>query len=263
MKHLLSKILISIIVLGGILLFGADVFAQSAEPLVVQFEKTPLFSEVNFLPGDTISRWIKVYNYTGQTLGISVAAIKVDDPDGLGSVLPFQIKQGANILYDGTLASFFAAGEVYLSDLDNGSQAQYDFYVTFDANSGDEYAGKILGFDFNIISSGGETTLMTMTTFEGGGGGVGGDGGENPTTLLIENSDGIGGNENFEQTGEVLGSAIIRTVLPETGGLMGRISRKIGLSTKGLFDYEINILFGGIFVLVMIGLVVVRKFILR
>ena len=65
------------------------------------------------------------------------------------------------------------------------------------------------------------------------------------------------------QTEEILGSAIIRTVLPETGGLMGRIARKIGLSTKGLFDYEINILFGGIFVLIMVGLVVIRKIVLK
>jgi len=258
MNRLLNKILISVVVLCGILLFGADVFAQPADPLVVQFEKSPLFSETSFLPGDTVMRWIKVSNYSGQTQKISVQAINVNDPDGLGSVLPFQIRQGANILYNGTLAGFFADGEVYLSNLANGDMIQYDFYVTFDSASGDEYAGKILGFDFQIGFQGPGLAITNETNGGGGGGG-------SLTSILTgdttTNENGTGGGETPE--GQVLGEATFRTSLPETGGIMNWLFNDKGPTHADSGVMETNILIAGIFILVMIGLVMVRRFVLK
>jgi hypothetical protein len=272
MKHLLNKILISIIVLGGILLFGTNVFAgvpvDPPDPLIVQFEKSPLFSETNILPGDTVNRWIKVWNNSGEVQKIVVSPINVNNPDGLGDVLYLQIKEGVNALYNGTLAGFFSAGTVYLSDLANGGQTQYDFYVTFDSASGEEYAGKILGFDFQIGFQGGSLGLMAIPA------GVGGDGGGDDSggsSGLLTGNGSTGGNYGGEQgigveesgDGQVLGEATFRTYLPNTGGIMSWLLKDEGSIYSNSQKMQTNILIAGIFVLVMIGLVVIRKIVSR
>jgi hypothetical protein len=367
MKSLLNKILISIIVLGGILpagrqglLSAPDVFAQSLPNLVVQFQPNPLFNQVNFFPGDTVTGSATVTNNTVDTQKIGTQAVNVNNPDHagyrLGDVMNLQITQGVNTLYSGTLSQFFSAGEIYLSDLaGNGANATYYYSITFDPNSGDNYQGLGLGFDISVGFFGAESISTEVPVNGGGGGGgytsdnliisneriiaIGPDSvtiawdtnlisssrviysiipapsfninnppnynysystiddinkvlnhsvvitgltpGTNyvfrcvshasPDTLSPEYSFatlGVGATtENIQQelnpTGEVLGEATFRTALPETGGLMGRITRKMGLSSKGLFDYEINILFGGIFILLMIGLVIIRKVVLK
>jgi len=230
-NYRLKNLILGTAIIAGLFLFAPHVFAQPANPFVVQFENTPLFSEANFLPGDTVSRWVKVSNNIGETLKISVSAINVNNPDNLADVLYLQIKQGANTLYSGTLAGFISAGNVYLSDLTNGSQTQYDFEVTFDINSGDEYAGKVLGFDFRIRLEG--TNGEELKT----------DGGSDRGGLMTLFTN----NSVDEQQSEVLGAATFRSELPDTGGPLT----------------ETGTLFAGIFVLVMIGLVLVRKFVLK
>jgi len=353
------KIIFAIAVISGILLFGTNVFATPVDPLVVVFQPNPLFNQVNFLPGDTVTGSATVANNSGQAQKIGTQAVNVNNPDHsgyrLGDVMHLQITQGTNTLYNGTLSQFFSAGEIYLSDLvGSGANTTYYYSITLDSNSGDNYQGLGLGFDISVGFFGAES-VSTEVPVGGGGGG----GGYTSDNLIISNEritvigpdsvtiawdtnlisssrviysvspapvfdinnppnynytystiDDInkvlshsvtitgltpGTNYVFRcvshaspdtlspefsfitlaagetpiekqitfQTEEVLGSAIIRTVLPETGGLMGRITRKIGLSTKGLFDYEINILLGGVFVLVMIGLVIIRKVVSR
>ncbi len=118
--------------------------------LSVQFEQTPLFNESNIMPGDTINRWVKATNNRGYDMPIATKAVNISDPDNLGSKLSLNIKQGINTLYTGTLAEFLAAGEVYLSNLANGAQTQYDFEVNFDPLTDNPYQTKRVGFDIQI-----------------------------------------------------------------------------------------------------------------
>lgn len=162
-------LIISIVVLAMALSFVLPANAV-VDPLVVQFEKTPLFNEVNFLPGESISRWVKVTNNSGETQRIAVEAINESDPDNLGNALTLEIKEGGSRLYDGTLSQFFNAGEVYLSDLaGSGSQTQYDFIVTFYSGGNNAFQEKTLGFDILIGFQGTEGGLAP-----GGGSGGGG-----------------------------------------------------------------------------------------
>jgi len=355
MNKLFKGAIFVAVMISGVFLFCANVFAQT-EPLVVEFEKSPsLFNEANFLPGETITRWIKVTNNTSQIQRIGTKAINVNDPNHLGNVMYLEIKEGGTTRYLGKLSDFFNSDEIYLSDILSRATNTYYYSVTFDINAGDEYQGLGLGFDFKIGFLG---ESISPEIPQGVGGGGGGGGGASSGGLVISNEAivSVGSNTvtitwntnlnattrviysplssnsvfdpsnwpNYgydfsttedtnkvlhhsvtisglmpsttyvfrcvshaspdtlspeysfttlgfgeapmeseqqlgEKTGQVLGEAIIRTSLPETGGLMGRIVRRIGLSSRGLFDYEINILFGGIFILLTVGVLVIRK----
>ncbi len=165
MNKALKIILISSIAIFGVgFLLIPSSFAQ-AKDLNVQFEQTPLFDEANFLPGYNITRWVKVTNNSSTSQKIAAETIKERDPDNLASQMNIIIKEGATTLYNDTLASFFAAGEVFLSNLaGNSAQTQYDFIVTFDSATDNPYQGKSLGFDL----------LVGFQGTEGGGGGGGG-----------------------------------------------------------------------------------------
>lgn len=163
----------------------ATVFAQN---LNVQFEQTPLFSSANFLPGDTITRFVKVTNNSGETKKIGTKSISVVDPDNLGSALNLVIRKNGDVLYNNLLSEFFAAGEVYLADQENGVLTQYDYTVGFVAESGNPYQGKALVFDIVVgflTTEGGSTG--GGSTSGGGGGSYGGGGGGTTQNLVIFN----------------------------------------------------------------------------
>ncbi len=200
----------------GILFLSRPVFVVAQPPpdppdLWVNFEQDPLFSEANFLPNDTITRWVQVGNFSGQTQRIAIEAINVSDPNNFGDVLNLQIKEEGNVLFNSTLSQFFANGETYLSDLADGQTTQYDFLVTFLPEAGNDYQGVSLGFDLIVGfqgTEGGEST--------GGGGGAGGGASlpsgltirsETVTAIVDETSVTITWLTSYESTSQVIYSA--------------------------------------------------------
>jgi len=158
---LITITLVSLVaVLAMVPFFTAQAYFSGTETspnsLIVEFEKTPLFDEVNFLPGQGVSRLVKVTNNSGQPQRIATEAINVSDPNRLGDVLNLEIKEGGITRYNDTFSKFFTAGEIYLSDLGSGEQIQYDFIVTFYSGAGNPFQGKSLGFDILIGFQGGE-----------------------------------------------------------------------------------------------------------
>lgn len=151
-------------VLGGLILIN---FAQAQEkPIEVEFEKTPLFSEANFLPGDSVTRWVKVTNNSEKVKKIGTEAINVSDPDEFGRVLILKIEENSQILYEASLSEFFSAGEVFLSEVDPGESTTYYFTVSFEKDASDEFQEKSLGFDL-LVGVLGEEGISDS----GGGGG--------------------------------------------------------------------------------------------
>jgi len=184
-----------ILLISGISFFfsAGSVLAQS-DDLVVEYwtgtewrqwlsgeESFPIFKKTNFLPGETVSRQVRVTNNSGQDQRIAAEAINVSDPDRLGDTLILEIrKEDDSRLYNSTLSQFFNAGEVYLSDLaGNGGQTQYNFVVSFYSGTNNDFQGKTLGFDI----------LIGFQGTEGGSapGGGGGGGGFLPPGLTITN----------------------------------------------------------------------------
>jgi hypothetical protein len=350
MNKFKTILIFSIAVLGAGFLFALPVYAQPIDPLVVQFQTTPLFNEASFLPGDTVTRSAIVTNNSGQTQRIGTQAINVSDPDHLGNVLNLEIKEGLTTLYTGTLSAFFAAGEIYLSELANGATTTYYYSITFDLNAGDNYQGKGLGFDIAVGFLG--ESISQQVSSEGGGGGGGGTSTagliifdeaitvaadtatitwktnlnstsrviyspspapvfditnppnynytysttedvtkvmnhtvvinglapattyffrcvshNSPDTLSPEYSfatlnPGETPTENEqqlgEQMGEVAGAAIIRTALPETGGIIDKIAKAAGLSSTKSNEFKINLLIAGGLIFIWIVLFLIR-----
>ena len=161
----LSKIiLISFIAILGASALGVSCAqANGNDDLVVEFEQTPLFGEANFLPGDSVVRWAKVTNNSGENENILVETIEYigfSNPnnvpaDDLSRALSIVIReQGGNDLYGGTtgaktLYNLFEEGETLLTpDLaGNGGQIIYDFEISFSIEKADEWQAKTTQFD--------------------------------------------------------------------------------------------------------------------
>ena len=110
---------------------ASSVFAAD---FTVLFEQSPLFSEANFLPGGTVTRYVDVTNNTSETETIGVKAKKYTScsVDCLADQLKLVITDGTSNLYgEVSLTDFFAAGEKKLSDLGAGSTIRYYFTVSF------------------------------------------------------------------------------------------------------------------------------------
>jgi cysteine-rich repeat protein len=297
MKRLLNKILISIIVLGGILLFGADIFAQPADPLVVEFQATPLFDEDDIKPCDITQKWIKVTNYSGENLDILIKATDFISPipaDDLSRVMVINIKEGTNDLYGPkTLAEFYLENGVSLGNISNGTMLQYDIVISISCDEGNEWQAKRTGFNLEINGSGDNAPDGGVGGDGGGlktGGGVSGGHlvtcGDNIRELDEQCDDGntINGDgcssicrteeiagalteqqggalgQGLGEDGEVLGES---TTLPNTGGIMSWLLKDEGSIYSNSQKMQTNILIAGIFILVMIGLVVIRKIVSR
>lgn len=140
-----------------------------AQDLVkVEFERTPLFSEANIVPGESITRWTKVKNESSENEIIAVRASYFNDVDNLGDVMSIAVKEGGNSYYFDTLAGFFNTGEVILSEVLPGEEKQYDFTVSFLSDSDNSYQGKAISFDLEIGSQ--ATESIGQEKPSGGGG---------------------------------------------------------------------------------------------
>src|SRR3989338_9031881 len=172
MKKIFITILISIFALG-IFSFASPVLAAGeTEVLFENGNDVPLFNEANFLPGQTVTRWVKFQNNTADTLKATAKISSYSDNDGLGNWLEVEIKQGADVLFSKTLKDFFDTGEVMLTDVVGGDQKQYDFSITMKPETGDAMQGKTLNFDIQV-GVGSEEAIGGETPSDGTGGGGG------------------------------------------------------------------------------------------
>ena len=172
MKKIFITILISIFALG-IFSFASPVLAAGeTEVLFENGNDVPLFNEVNFLPGQTVTRWVKFKNNTADILKAATKISSYTDNDGLGNWLELVIKEGTVELYKDTLKNFSIAGEQMLSDVVGGDQKQYDFSITMKPETGDAMQGKTLNFDIQV-GVGSEEAIGGETPSDGTGGGGG------------------------------------------------------------------------------------------
>lgn len=166
-----------------------SVFAAEND-LIVDFEATPLFNEANFLPGSEVSRWVKVQNNTSDNKSIIVEAINKNDFNGLANVFEIGIYEGGVKRYaTTTLAEFFNAGEIFLSNISSGgAKTQYDFLVKFVSEANNSYQEKSLSFDI-LIGFKGDNGVSEGVAENGGGNNSnnGGGGGGILSGLVIQN----------------------------------------------------------------------------
>lgn len=176
MKKLLYKLTYIFVIATLILGFGSFTYAVSS--VSVQFEKTPLFSEANFLPQDSVTRSVKMTNNTETPLGVSVRATNVVN-SGFGDLVNLKIKQGSIIFFDGTFTEFFDKSSVALPQIPAGQNTEVLFIATFLPTDQNEYQNETFSFNLQLLFEGGEVINDTTTSFGGGGSSGGGGGGSN------------------------------------------------------------------------------------
>ncbi len=194
----MNKLTKTILLITTVAIFNAGFLASTAQAvapasLTVEFEGgSPLFNKTNFVPGDSITKWIKVTNTSGITQRIAIEAINFTKPvpeTDLSRVLMIVIKQGATEIYGGagsekTLYQFYDNGETYLSELANNDTAQYDITISFPSDKGDAWQNQTTGFDVVVGFEGTEGGLpLPEPGGSASGGGGGGGGGGIPGTL--------------------------------------------------------------------------------
>ena len=178
----------TIIILGG---FHNTAFAISP---TVEFENTPLFGETNFVPGNSVTKWVKLNNNTTEPQRAIVRAIDVVNSGTfkLGDVVHLVIKEGATVWYDGSFSNFFSKSEVLLEQIPAGQQRTYNFIVSFDSNSSNDYQKSTMSFSLQAgfeVPTGDEVITDTTTTISGqiGGGGGGTTSGSRHLVISNEN----------------------------------------------------------------------------
>lgn len=165
--------------------FFAASSARAGTNLVdVQFEYPKLFDEANFLPGQSVNRWVKVKNVSAESQTVITKVKDLNDPGGLGALINFEIKKGGAVLRSGTLADFYLAGEMVLSSIAPEEEVEYVYQATFNPDSGNEDKGKTLTFNIDI---GSQSTESIGGEVGGGGSGGGGGGGYAFQDLIISN----------------------------------------------------------------------------
>jgi len=189
-------------ILAANLFLAAPVLAVNK--LVIQFESEPLFSDINFLPGQEIFRWVKVTNNTDEVKYIAAEAIDSSGND-LSAVLNLEIKEkGGLVLFSGALLDFYNSGETFLSSVSPGSVSEYVFRISFPEDTGNAWQGKTTSFDILVGPQGQQS--------EGESRGGGGGGGLPPgliitneaATSVTENAVTISWDTNYKATGRVV-----------------------------------------------------------
>lgn len=173
-----TKIIINFGVIIAAMLFAFNpVLAQSGgniADIVFENEPAPLFGETDILPGDSVTKWVRVNNLVNDTLAITTDDASYDNDDGLGDQLNLTIKKGAVVFYNGSMSAFFAAGAVNLGTLAAYEIGQYDYTVSFKSDTGNSFQNKSLSFDISVSAQVTESIGGENPAPDGGGGGGGG-----------------------------------------------------------------------------------------
>jgi uncharacterized repeat protein (TIGR01451 family) len=149
---LLANVAVFAVAAGFLLVSALPVRAGTIS--VVTFETKPLFSEADFMPGDSVSKWVEVENIHTADITARANAANISDPGHLGDDISLTVKRGVQIFYTGPLSGFFAAGSLDLGAIAAGETARYDFIAGFNFGAGDAYQGKALAFDINVTAEG-------------------------------------------------------------------------------------------------------------
>jgi hypothetical protein len=239
MNKMIKKIIYLMILTVALIGFAGQTKAQVLP--TVQFEQTPLFSNVNFAPGDSVSRWVKLNNNTTASHRVVLRAINAVSTGDLKNVVGLVIKQGETVLYDNTFANLFSLSELILPQVAAGEQATFDFIATFKTTAGDEYQNSSMGFNLQIGFEDTEEVTDDTTSIGGSSGGSSGSVIIGPKVLIISDDTisstepaqpdraVISWNTNLPSTSQVIyglasgGPYILNLTLPYFGYPLGTI----------------------------------------
>lgn len=157
MKNIFSLFTFSLFALC-VSFFGATPFALADTGLInVTFQNTPLFSNDDIKPGDTITKTVTVENVSGSPQDVYVELLNCTETKNLGDTLFMTVKDGSTtFVSSASFADLFCNIKKPLtSGLPAGASVTYDVTVDFPWEAGNEYQLGSAGFDFCVGFSGG------------------------------------------------------------------------------------------------------------
>jgi len=200
-KNNMRKLILTVIIILGLI----TSLSANADPgdFNVQFQNSPLFDDANFMPGDSVARYIQVTNNTSDAHSVYLWATNVTD-DGLAQDLHLTITQNSVIVYENTLADLFSKNYIKLPDIAAGGSIEYILEINFEHQLGD---GNSVRFDINIgFGESGSEDNGPLIIYGGGGCG---DGcyvvTPTPTPIVTPTPDGRGGDNSDQGEGDTKG----------------------------------------------------------
>lgn len=159
--------LLALLVIVGLLLTQTNIVSNLLRPdtayavgdLTVDWgigtgDVGPIFTVSGMAPGETQTHDVTVNNAAATGRPVGVKGVKTDETGGLADVMHIEIKDGATVLYDQTLAQFFTDSAnpdgIPLSTVSPGGSKTFTFTVTFDENAGNEYQDTTVVFNIVI-----------------------------------------------------------------------------------------------------------------
>jgi len=162
-KKLISAVflrtILFLVAISLVIPFGAPQTARAGANLDVLFETgappAALFDELDFKPGDAVTKWAKITNKTTSNQAIVAKLTNYEDNNSLllGDQFDVVVKEhgSATNLFTGTMTGLAALSQLVLDpSLVPNVQKQYDFSVTFRPAAGNPYQEKTLKFDIVI-----------------------------------------------------------------------------------------------------------------
>jgi hypothetical protein len=105
-------------------------------------------SEV-WYPGKSATRIVKVTNSSGFIRETKSRAQNTSSTGNIDSVMDMLVSnnKSGNIIWQGTLNSYYSLGNILLGDIPDGGEGEYSFKVTMQSGAGNQYQGKATSFD--------------------------------------------------------------------------------------------------------------------
>ena len=179
----MKRVNLATLFLSTFLLLAPGALAWAA--LEVEFEEAPLFSEANIMPGDSVSRTVKVTNVGEAEESVEVL-VNNTFSDGLADYLQITVTSSLGEHLAGNLSAFFASTPLGLGTLLPNEYRIYTFTVELPVLTGNAAMLKQAGFDLIIGFVGGERVSDNEPEGPGGGGGGGSSGSVSQLTIFNE-----------------------------------------------------------------------------
>ncbi len=134
---------------------------------------TPLFNEVGWVPGSTVTQYIKMTNNTSQNGYSAIQVLNYEELKNLGEIVQIDIREGSPVgpvLYGGvTLHQFRDDGYFTFDAITAGQTVDYFLTAVMPYSAGNEYQAARVEFDLKM-----GLELVPIPPTSGGGDGGGG-----------------------------------------------------------------------------------------
>jgi hypothetical protein len=144
----MKKILFFLILLFGFYIITIPVLAKENNQPVIIFDRPMFSSAIVWMPGNVVTKNIKVINSSKSTEKFKLKAANFVQKKGLADILKIKIHQGNNTLYEKSLRRFWSDGVISLAEIRPRETKNFSVTISMPSAAGNEYQRSWAKFDF-------------------------------------------------------------------------------------------------------------------